>query len=415
MLGVTGSFGSGCTTLANALNTHGFKRVSLSAGIREEFQSAGKSSPQKDKERKLLQDFGNEKRKKQGPEYWAKKAVKVASQVKEAKSLVFDGIRNIAEIEHLRREFPNFFLITVWCPQKVRWERVKDDEYSGNAAQFEEDDKRDSDEELDYGQQVQICVDKADIVIRNEQRKESDAAARRYLANVVKEYVDLLAGSGESRPPTINEMTMAIAYTSSLRSLCLKRTVGAAIATHQGVVVSTGFNENPMSMKPCVYEYTYCFKDLKLRDHILSIIKRLPLCPGCKSHLTGPESLRENTKCNKCGYNLTRSYAPDKGMTRCTAVHAEMAAILNASGRDLTNKILYTTTFPCSQCARQIAYVGIKRVVYVEPYPDPDSEAFLRESCHISVEMFEGVKARAYERIFGSIRELNEKKYPLPV
>lgn len=416
MLGVTGSFGSGCTTLAHALDAHGFKRVSISASIREEFQAQKRKgrTTTTQPERKLLQDFGNQQRKDKGPEYWARRAVQAADKLSGVKSVVFDGIRNVCEIEYLRREFPNFYLITVWCPQKTRWDRVKD-EYGGNSAQFEEDDKRDSDEELEYGQQVQICVDKADIVIRNDQVSPSPAAAKRHLGNVVREYISLLAGTGETRPPTNHEMAMAIAYTSSLRSLCLKRTVGAAIATHQGVLVSAGFNENPLSMKPCIHEYTYCFKDLKLRDHILSTIKRWPSCPSCKNKLNGAPSLKENTKCGKCGYNLSRSYAPDRGMSRCTAVHAEMAAILNASSRDLTDKTLYTTTFPCSQCARQIAYVGLKKVVYVEPYPDPDSESFLRESCHISVEMFEGVKARAYERIFGNIREGNERKYPLPI
>ena len=178
--------------------------------------------------------------------------------------------------------------------------------------------------------------------------------------------------------------------------------------------MSVGFNENPASMKPCIYEYTYCFKDLKLRDHILANIKKNPVCQGCGKHLNGAEDLKENTKCGTCGYNLSRAYSPDRGMGRCTAVHAEMAAILNATGIGLDDKILYTTTFPCSQCARQIAYVGIKKVIYIEPYPDPDSESFLTDSCHIDIEMFEGVKARAYGRIFGNVRELNEKRYTLP-
>jgi cytidine deaminase len=53
------------------------------------------------------------------------------------------------------------------------------------------------------------------------------------------------------------------------------------------------------------------------------------------------------------------------------SVHAEMAAITDAARRgiSLENTTLYCTTFPCHLCARHIIAAGIKRVVYVEPYP----------------------------------------------
>lgn len=179
------------------------------------------------------------------------------------------------------------------------------------------------------------------------------------------------------------------------------------------MLISSGYNENPEPMNPCIREYRYCYKDAQLKEHIEAMVKRRPQCPNpkCNKDLKSWNNLRDGFKCSFCGYNLVRAYAPDRGMQRCTAVHAEMAAILNASGKDLRDKVLYTTTFPCSQCARQIAYVGIKKVVYVEPYPDPDSESFMKDNCKINLQMFQGVKARAYERIFNKVRLENEKKY----
>jgi deoxycytidylate deaminase len=52
------------------------------------------------------------------------------------------------------------------------------------------------------------------------------------------------------------------------------------------------------------------------------------------------------------------------------AVHAEMAAITDAARHGLSTQdcVLYTTTFPCHDCAKHIVSAGIKRVVYVEPY-----------------------------------------------
>jgi hypothetical protein len=45
---------------------------------------------------------------------------------------------------------------------------------------------------------------------------------------------------------------------------------------------------------------------------------------------------------------------------------------LMAAGRigvSFREAVLYTTTFPCHTCTRHIIAAGIKRVVYIEPYP----------------------------------------------
>lgn len=49
-------------------------------------------------------------------------------------------------------------------------------------------------------------------------------------------------------------------------------------------------------------------------------------------------------------------------------VHAESNAILNFPGsvRELQNSALYVTLFPCNECAKQIAQVGISKVFYDE-------------------------------------------------
>lgn len=50
-------------------------------------------------------------------------------------------------------------------------------------------------------------------------------------------------------------------------------------------------------------------------------------------------------------------------------VHAELNAILNfngAAGGTLNNASLYTTLFPCHECAKAIIQVGIKNVYYLE-------------------------------------------------
>src|SRR5262249_33716330 len=52
-------------------------------------------------------------------------------------------------------------------------------------------------------------------------------------------------------------------------------------------------------------------------------------------------------------------------------VHAEMEALSSCGrvGVSPRGGALYSTTFPCHNCAKHIVDAGIERVVYVEPYP----------------------------------------------
>ena len=46
-------------------------------------------------------------------------------------------------------------------------------------------------------------------------------------------------------------------------------------------------------------------------------------------------------------------------------VHAELNAVLNASGRDLRGSKLYVALFPCNECAKAIIQSGVREVYYL--------------------------------------------------
>lgn len=46
-------------------------------------------------------------------------------------------------------------------------------------------------------------------------------------------------------------------------------------------------------------------------------------------------------------------------------VHAELNAILNASGRDLRGSRIYVALFPCNECAKAIIQSGIREIYYL--------------------------------------------------
>ena len=46
-------------------------------------------------------------------------------------------------------------------------------------------------------------------------------------------------------------------------------------------------------------------------------------------------------------------------------VHAELNAVLNASGKNLAGATIYVCLFPCHECAKAIIQSGIKEVIFL--------------------------------------------------
>ncbi len=54
-------------------------------------------------------------------------------------------------------------------------------------------------------------------------------------------------------------------------------------------------------------------------------------------------------------------------------VHAELNAILNARGKNLTGAKIYVALFPCNECAKAIIQSGIKEIIYLsDKYAETD-------------------------------------------
>ncbi len=82
--------------------------------------------------------------------------------------------------------------------------------------------------------------------------------------------------------------------------------------------------------------------------------------------------------------------------------------------------MLFTTTFPCHMCAKHIVAAGIKKVVFLEPYPKSLAANLHSDSISIegadrgkyinfpgvSFEHFDGVSPRRYRELF----ERNSRK-----
>lgn len=84
--------------------------------------------------------------------------------------------------------------------------------------------------------------------------------------------------------------------------------------------------------------------------------------------IVGPDGDIRSTGWNSYprGLDDTLDYRQDHAEKQYWFVHAEMNAILNAgrNGIPLKGSTLYTTAFPCHDCAQAIIQSGIETVVY---------------------------------------------------
>jgi len=415
VIGVIGSFGSGCTTVTMVLReSYGFTAYFLSDFIREEWRRRHGGSMEQ-VERNELQDLANELRRHKSCAVLAEETYKkVCKDGNQNENLVFDGIKNTAEIAFLRSRFRNFYLIAVDCIEVDRWNRVKNlyEEKGLTYTDFRSDDERDKNEDfIVYGQQIALCVDEADYLITNETDHVviTKSTIREKLAEKLRDPIDLFSGKVR-RQPSASEVFMSIAYTASLLSHCLKRQVGAVIIDETGKVLNIGYNENPKPLKPCYEQFGDCYRDI-YTEKIMTAFKVCPFCLKELNELTYPYHCPH---CKKNIYNVVR----DKALNRCTFLHAEEKAIINAHSADLTGCTLYLTTFPCFICALKILDAGIENICYVESYPDIDSiklfETARNEGSKISIYKFEGVKGRAFFKFFDAWRREKEVGMQIP-
>lgn len=72
--------------------------------------------------------------------------------------------------------------------------------------------------------------------------------------------------------------------------------------------------------------------------------------------------------------------------------HAELNAILNYAGGSLRGARIYTTLFPCNECAKAMIQAGIREVIYLsDKYADSDSVIASKKMMDMT-----GLQYRAY-------------------
>ena len=106
----------------------------------------------------------------------------------------------------------------------------------------------------------------------------------------------------------------------------------------------------------------------------------------CKRKQVGALIVKDRTIISD-GYNGTPSgfencCEDENNKTKWYVLHAEANAILkiSRSTQSCEGATLYLTLSPCKECSKLIFQSGIKRVVYIQEYPDNEGLVFLESA-----------------------------------
>lgn len=333
-------------------------------------------------------------------------------------AFILRQLKRPEEVYRLRQIYgDSFHVLGLYAPISLRKSLLKnagmtDDEVSTLI-------ERDDHESIEFGQKLRGTFHLADIFFEMTSADDS-------IDDDIERFLHLLFGT-EIVTPTRDEYGMFLAAASALRSAQLSRQVGAAILTSASDVVALGCNEVPAFPGGQYWgdEGGDCGEPLDARDHVrgedssdrmkYDIIEEiLPRIDGNWSKLTDDEQQQriEETISSLDGTRVMSLTEFGR------AVHAEMEAICSAARRGVSvgGTTLYTTTFPCHGCAKHIVGAGIKRTVYIEPYPKSlapelhqDSIAIDQESAmKCTFQPFCGIAPRRYADFF--VAETREGK-----
>jgi cytidine deaminase len=350
-------------------------------------------------------------------------------------AFVIRSLKTPDELETLRAVYgPRLVVIAAFSPRDKRLEHLGNsiedsrgsDQRESWSHQPEDLVDRDEKEQHSRGQDVSGTFHRADFFIRGWDRDVIETDLKRTF--------EILFGS-PFRTPTRDEYCQFMAAGAALRSAEFGRQVGAAIATPDGSLISLGTNEVPKAHGGTSWdgdsdgnrEFEVSAIDSN-RKHFDSLGERLAAAVDSRLDQSISEIREEGQDVDADELEKLRAAAVaslpiilrEAGLKELTefgrAVHAEMDALLDASRRGIPvqGATLYTTTFPCHNCARHIIGAGIRRVVFVEPYMksravDLHGDAVMfdelesgddEDQQRVQVQAFVGVAPRRYLEMF---------------
>lgn len=288
---------------------------------------------------------------------------------------VLRSLKHPDEVRALRRIYgTGFFMIAITADERERRRHLTDDlgctkdevDELLRRDEHEEDADYIDEKDQNFGQRTRDTFQLADVFVPLDDEHQ------------LQRFLGLVFGHPFTTP-TADEHAMFLAFGASLRSGDLSRQVGAVICSSQGDLLGVGANDVPRRGGGLYWpgndddrdHVRGCDSNQERRDEIVTdVLRRLR-----------PDHIDEGSWLGRGKIALRGS--PVMDITEYgRAVHAEMEALLSClrTGVSVRDGTLYSTTFPCHNCAKHIVAAGMKRVVFVEPYPKSQAIGLFHDS-----------------------------------
>jgi dCMP deaminase len=341
--------------------------------------------------------------------------------------IVLDAIRNVLEAYYFKERYSAFYLIAINSKDNDIKARLmnKDNKLSKKDIEniLNQEDKTLEVESIEdfISQNIKTCIVNSDIFIKNDGSNINDNSSKLEMYGNLIKYVSLIQHPGLITP-SHDELMMQIAFTAKLNSGCISRQVGACVINKYGSIKAVGWNDVAEGQTPCILRSaSELLQSSTSNSYSLFEKQDIKFKECLKNEYQNIESIKDK--------GLNDSYCFKKIYTNCNekqhnnqvhtrALHAEENAFLQlakyGSGESIIGGTLYSTASPCELCSKKAYQLGIKRIVYIDPYPGIAKENILNSGQFPpDIELFTGAIGTAFHKLYTQIIPYKDEIYSI--
>ena len=390
-----------------------------------------------------------------------------SKKVSRPERIVIDAIKNPFEAFYLKERYSAFYLLAISADEEIRVERLEKfpqkkldrtqihlidwNEYSPIGyeilAKYKRNPRGLSDDKVLFAQKVsgenghnkevtfdwvrkeayenltyqfilqdvENCIQIADVFISNRsiEYNQNDQLKWDILRNVC-----LMLYPGLVQPTPI-ERCMQIAFSAKANSGCISRQVGAVVTDAEYNILSIGWNDVPCGDISCsrkdLGELCRSYKDKPYTEYVCNTYTKYELededfIQRAKNRYEEISKSQEEL----CGLPMRYCFKDVNSDVRepmkSRAMHGEEKA-LAMCGSECEGGYLFTTSSPCEMCAKNAKHHKIKKIYYIEPYPDLSEDQYSNSgdisnrAKHI---LFTGAVGRAYTQMYTPLMQYKD-------
>lgn len=323
--------------------------------------------------------------------------------------ITIDAIRNPFEAIYFQQRYSSFYLVSINTPNEIRLDHLRKEHRLSDQQISDLDDKEYPEKltgkEIYISQNIQKCIEMADIHINNPVRDTYNNELRAQLVW----YIALILHPGIITPTSM-ERCMQLAYTAKLNSGCISRQVGAVVTDSNYSVKAVGWNNAPEGQTPCILrsvsELLYEAGQVIYSKYEREDMMFQKVAKNTFDHVITAESL-QGRNFSYCFKDVQNKVEGEKNQVHTRSLHAEENAFLQLAkygGIGIQSGILFSTASPCELCSKKAYQLGMKKIVFIDPYPGISNDHIFQVGNKIpEMILFSGAIGAAYHKLYRPI------------